>query len=442
MPSRSLTARGRGVLLGTRQMAQVRRRSRQGRRHLGPWSGRLALVAVVAGLAAAGLATATFALGSTTGVVPNHGSMGTSTDEAPQPPPAPAPPPDPLAPPPAPSSAVTVAMKAEAQTNVHQMVPGVAYFCSLALEQAADSNSKLVQSFTGGAYGPGMLRLICNVAIEVLVAQYQIFQDPPAADYTQVVLPSPALVRSVAVSCPKRLSRHDFAALKADVLRHVNALATTAAAADGAAITLDRYSGADGDGADAPELLQAVAEKAYAGELAAALAAQQKAGGALAFLLRRTHLDTHLKTGVLQSLAKKLAAPKGVPQSVVSRLVAAGVTSDATELSQTLTSVLQGVPNLPFSSAIGAGFSGGSLTALYRTLTAPELAVLVHGLAGQGAVSSAAGDVLITDLRQAALAPTPAARAPLLARFATDAGSKVTGPAAALLTVAAQALAG
>ncbi len=330
-------------------------------------------------------------------------------------------------------------MKAEAQNNVHKMVPATAYFCSLALEGAVDSNSQLVESFGAPA---GLIRLLCNVAIEELVAQYQVFKDPPDPGYTQVALPSPAHVGSVGVSCPKRLSRHDCAGLKADVLRYVNALATSAAAATGAATTLDRYSGADGDGADAAELLQAVAEKAYAGELAAALAAEQKAGGTLAFTLRRTHLDRRLQAPALKSLATKLGSPKGVPQSIVSRLVADGVTSDATELSQTLKSVLQGLPDLPLSSALGAGFSNASLTTLYRTLTAPELAVLVHGLTGQGAVSSAAGDTLITDLRQAALAPTPAARAPLLARFGADAGSKVTGPAATLLTVAAEALAG
>ncbi len=317
-------------------------------------------------------------------------------------------------------------MKTEAQTNVHELVPAFAYLCGVNLQYLPDS---------------GLTKLYCLMMMEAVVSEYQVFQDPPDPNYAQVALPSPALVRSVAVTCPKRLSARDCAGLKTAVLRYVNALATTAAAASGAAITVNRYSGADEDGADAQELVQAVAEKAYAGELASALAAQQKAGGALAFLLRRTHIDTVLKAGVLHAAAAKLAAPKGVAKAFVDRLVAEGLASDATDLSQTLKTVLQGVPNVPLSSALGAGLPGASLTALYRSLTAPEVAVLVQGLAGQGAASGAASDKLIGDLRQA-VAAAPAARAPLYGQFVKDAGSQVKGPAATLLTVAGAALTG
>jgi hypothetical protein len=70
------------------------------------------------------------------------------------------------------------------------------------------------------------------------------------------------------------------------------------------------------------------------------------------------------------------------------------------------------------------------------------LAVLVRGLTSQAAVSTAAGEMLINDLRHAVTALTPEARTPAIDQFVKDGGSQVTGPAATLLTVAGGALGG
>jgi hypothetical protein len=269
----------------------------------------------------------------------------------------------------------------------------------------------------------------------------KVIKDPPDPKFTEVTLPSATHVTSIALRCLKRIARRDCDALRAGLVRYRNALATTAAAASGVAITLERFSGAGQAGSGPGAVLQAAAEKGYAGELASALTAQQAAGRTLAAALRKTRLDKRLNARTLQSLVKKLGSPNGIPPSIVSRLVADGATSGAAELSQTLKSALQGLPKtLALSSALGAGRSTAALTELYKTLTPQELAALVRGLTSQGAVSSPAGEMLINDLRQAVTALTPEARTPAIDQFVKDAGSQVTGPAGTLLTVAGAAL--
>jgi hypothetical protein len=321
------------------------------------------------------------------------------------------------------------AAAAEARENLPDETRAMAVSCGL-LVSPATPDLRFV------------LRL-CQIAIVLVLADLRIANDPPDPNFTQVALPSPTLLRSIAYRCPKRVARRDCEALKAAFLRYRNALATSAAAATGVAITLERFSGAGQAGSGAGAILQAAGEKGYAGELAAALAAQQAAGRTFAATLRKRHLDLRLNARDLQSVVKKLGSANGIPQSIVSQLVAAGVTSGAAELSQTLKSALQGLPKtLALSSTLGATRSTAALTQLYRTLTFPELAALVRGLTDQGAVSTAARDTLINDLRQGVTAPTPEARAPAVAQFVKDAGSQVTGPAATLLTVAGGALTG
>jgi hypothetical protein len=316
----------------------------------------------------------------------------------------------------------------------------MAFFCAivLLLPDAVDDELKFTEHKKTYTY-----RDLCQGAMELVLEGLKIANDPPDPNFAQVALPSPRLVRSIAIRCPKRIARRDCSALTAAFLRYRNALATTATAATGAAITLERFSGASQAGSGPGALLQAAAEKAYSGELASALAAQQAAGRTLAAALRKTRLDLRLNARALQSLTKKLGSSNGIPPSIVSQLVADGATSGAAELSQTLKSALQGLPKtLSLSSTLGAGVSTAALTELYRTLTPQELAVLVRGLTSQGAVSSAAGEMLINDLRQAVTAATPEARTPAVDQFIKDAGSQVTGPAATLLTFAGGALTG
>jgi hypothetical protein len=286
------------------------------------------------------------------------------------------------------------------------------------------------------------LKLMCQGAITMVLGDSQIAKDPPDSKFTEVTLPSPALVRLVTLRCPKRITRRDCEALKAAVLRYRNAQTTTATAATGIAITLNRLSGAGQAGSGPGAVLQSAAAKGYAGELASALVAQQAAERTLAAALRKTRVDVRLNARNVQAVVKKLGSPNGVPPSIVSRLVADGVTSGAAELSQTLKSALQGLPKtLALSRVLGVARPTAALRELHRTLTPPELAVLVRGLTSQGAVSTAAGDMLINDLRQAVNALTPETRTPAVDQFVKDAGGQVTGPAATLLTVAGAALA-
>lgn len=401
-------------------------------------------MAVVAGLAALGLATATFATGSRTalsgGAQPNHTKPKpppTSTEPEPEPPPSttapPPPPPDPLA------NAVQTSLqelqltKTDARADLRINIKAMGVFCLYAYGEPG-----VVNYYYGGTYAQ-----LCQTFIYIVLGELKIAQDPPDPKFMEVTLPAATLARSITIRCPKRVARRDCEALKAATLRYRNALATTAAAATGSGITLERYSGAAQAGSAPGAVLQAAAEKAYAGELASALAAQQAAGGTLAAVLRKTRLDVRLNARDLQSVTKKLGSPNGLPQSFVSQLVAAGLTSGAAELSQTLKSALQGLPKtLVPSSTLGGTRSTAALTQLYRTLTFPELAALVRGLTDQGGVSTAARDTLINDLRQGVTAPTPEARTPAVDQFVKDAGSQVTGPAATLLMVAGAALTG
>jgi hypothetical protein len=285
------------------------------------------------------------------------------------------------------------------------------------------------------------LRAACQVMIVLVLYEKVMVEDPPDPKFTEVALPSPTLTRSIALRCPKRVARRDCEALKAALLRYRNALATATAAATGTAISLNRFSGAGQAGSAPGAVLQSAAAKAYAGELALAVAAQQAPKRTLAAVLRKMRLELRLNARDVQSVVKKLGSPNGIPPSVVSRLVADGATTSAAALSQTLKNLLQGLPKtMALTRLLGAARSTAALTKLHKTLTFPELAALVRGLTDQGAVSTAARDMLINDLRQGVTALTPEARTPAVDQFIKDAGSQVTGPAATLLTVAGAAL--
>jgi hypothetical protein len=68
-----------------------------------------------------------------------------------------------------------------------------------------------------------------------------------------------------------------------------------------------------------------------------------------------------------------------------------------------------------------------------------QVALLVRGLSTQGAVTTAARDVLLTDLRQSFTATGVTLRTAALAHFVQDTAT-VPGPAGLLLKSAGQAL--
>ena len=335
------------------------------------------------------------------------------------------PPVDPLAAPvSAPTSAVTPQAKAAALKNVHEMVAGVAVLCGYSFQAWGE--------FLGG--------VMCEAFMAVVVDQWNIYKDPPDPNFAQVALRSPTLVGSIVLRCPKRVTLRDCSALRSAALRFRNALSVSAAAATGAAITLNRFSGASQAKSVAGALLQAAAEKVYVGELASALAAQQSAERAFASAVRKARLDVRMDARSVQATVKKLGSPTGVRSSIVSALVGAGVTSGGAELSQTLKIVLQGVPRtLTLSSALSTGRSTLALTALYRTLTPKDLAVLIRGLVGQGAVPASFANTMLDELRAIANTPTADARKPLIAKLATDA-TALSGPAGTLLAAGASGL--
>ncbi len=321
--------------------------------------------------------------------------------------------------------------KADMRDDLRVNTIMMAAFCQRAFTEPGAYNL-----YWGGPYD-----LLCRLMIVIVLAESKIVRDPPDPKVMEVTLPAPTLLRAVTVRCPKRVARRTCAALTAPVLSFINAVATAGAAATGAATTLERLGGAATAGSAPGAVLQSAAAKAYARELASTIAKRQAAGRILAAVLRKTRLDGPTSSRDLQAITKKLGSADGLPASFVVQLVTAGLTTGTAQLSQTLRSALQGLPKtVSLTAFLGAASSTVDLAKLNRALTLPELAALVRGLASQGALSTAARDVLIGDLRRAATAaPTSPSRPAAVSQFVKDVGAQVTGAAATLLTAAAMA---
>jgi hypothetical protein len=400
--------------------------SRPGR-HLRPLRRGAAGIALVV-LAATGFVAAMLLFGSPPASgAPAHGSMGTSTDSSPPPPPPPSAP-DPLQPSStAPAAAVPPEQKAGALEDVHKWVPGVAAFCALAGELSEEDDMS-----------PHELLGDCTQLMALVVAAWQVYKDPPDPNFAQIGLPSPPAPQSFPIGCLKRLSRHDCAGLKAAFQAWSATLSATLPIAGATTVAANRFSGAVQAGSVSGTVLQAAAVKALCGELVAALAAEQKAGGSLGFLVRRLKMDIHPTAKTYAAALKKLiAAP---PKAAVATVLADGLAHNSAEVQQILAGATQGTPVLPLSSAIGAGFPTAAFNALYHSLTAKEYAALVRGLVAQNAVGSAVGTELLDDLRGAALASSATERTPFLTKLGTAVSSKVSGPAGTLLTAAISGL--
>jgi hypothetical protein len=222
--------------------------------------------------------------------------------------------------------------------------------------------------------------------------------------------------------------------------RYQKALAATEAAANGLAISINRFSGADAAGSTAGRLLQAAAAKAHSAELVAALPAQQSAARPLASILRATHTDLVLKASDRQTLIRKLSSPGGVPASMIAQLTRRGAVTSATELRQILGEALAGLPKtLSLAGALSAPSSAAGFTQLYRTLDVYEVAALVRGLTAQGAVSAEVEGWLLDDLRDTVTATSGDEKASALSQYDSDA-NETAEPAASLLRAAGKGL--
>ena len=96
-------------------------------------------------------------------------------------------------------------------------------------------------------------------------------------------------------------------------------------------------------------LLQAAAQKAYAGLIVSTMAAQQAAGTALALTLRKTHLDHRPTKTQVQAYVKRLSTSKGIPRQVLERLIADHQIGSAADLDAILKDVtaMVTVPTVP-----------------------------------------------------------------------------------------------
>jgi hypothetical protein len=243
-----------------------------------------------------------------------------------------------------------------------------AMVCSLAIFSTVVEGDDLETKFIV-AYLQGYFRVACLVGLAYVAELTAAIHDPPDANFTQVALPTPTAAPPAALRCPKQLTRRACGQLGTAVTRYQKALAATEAAANGLAISLNRFSGADAAGSTTGRLLQAAAAKAYSAELVAALPSQQLAARALASTLRATHTDLVLKASDRQTLIRKLSSPGGVPASMIAQLTRRGAVTSATELRKILTEALAGLPKtLSLAGALSATSSAAGFTQFYRTL--------------------------------------------------------------------------
>jgi len=413
-------------------------------------------------LAAAGVVTAGALAGgsglSNSTTKTGHGDHhNTGTDEgttaAPETPVAPpptstqAPPPPPVDPLVAgqPAAAAAAALKAQAKTDARTRLKTdtlmMAFICGLVplgpIQTDQDNPIELGDGFK--VYPRGLL-FVCQLTISLVLYDLAQINDPPDPHFAQVALPSWSPRTSAGLQCAKRASRTTCQRLSAALLRYQNALAASESAANGLTTSINRFSAASQAGSQEGRRLQTAAIEVYSGELAAAVPAQQSAGRALASAMGAARINLRLDSRTRQRIVTTLSTPGRLPRSLVSALVARGATTDATALSQSLAGALVQLPKTgSLTSALGGAMPTAGLTALHRSLSVYQVALLVRALSSQGAVTAAASDVLLTDLRQSLTAAGATLRTAALAHFVQDTAT-VPGPAGLLLKSAGQAL--
>jgi hypothetical protein len=406
------------------------------------WASRLVVVAAVAGLLAAGMSTAILASSTPTakngGNQPNHTKPpkpppqpSESSESEPEPPPPPPPPPDPLEPPTtAPSTSVTPNIKEkEAAKNLRSILVGTASFLGDCLTPTEGSDTT----------DPVLCYVAALAIIKEAIAAYKIWKDPPDPNFTQVALGMPDPVPAGGFKCPKRAKRSDCAAVTAALRKYVTALTVNAQAVSASAVTLERFSGAVQANSVPGALLQAAAQKAYAGLTVSTKAAQQAAGVALGLTLRRTHLDRRPTKSQFHARVNKLSTSKGYPRQVIQRLIADKQIGSAADLDAILKEVMPGVPYVSLSRGVSLALTSTASAELWHTITVKDLAVLIRGLVAQNAAPAAIGDTLLDELRAIANAADAGARKPLIDKLVKDAGA-VSGPAGILLSAGAGGL--
>ena len=152
---------------------------------------RVAAVGVVAVLAAAGFATATFA---GKGAIPNNNPP--TTTQAP----TTTAPPDPLTPPPTgPSSSVTAEMKKEALGHIRSIMVGTAVFLGDCLTPSEGSGPDTTD--------PVLCFVAAQAIFNEMIAQYKYYKDPPDPNFQQVALGARCRRRRAGTSARRRRKR-------------------------------------------------------------------------------------------------------------------------------------------------------------------------------------------------------------------------------------------
>ena len=356
-----------------------------------------------------------------------------------------APPPvDPLAPPTAaPDNPLRPEGKAEAGITAAQLrsiLVGTAAFLGDCLSPVETTSLATGQPETDYS---GVDPVLCFVAAQSIItealAEYKKWKDPPDPNFMQVALYVPKPVPVGALRCRKPTSKGACAAVNAAFRNWLSALAAGAAASRGDGVTVERFSGAVAAHSVPGALLQAAAQKAYAGLVVRTKAAQHAAGVALGLALRKVHLDRVPTKIQFRARVKRLSTSKGYSRELIQRLIADRVVTSGADLDAMLKNISTPVSYVPLSVALSLRLPSSASAVLWRTTTLKELAVLIRGLVAQNAVPASFGNTLLDELRAIANAPTPDARKPLIGKLVADA-TALSGPAGIVLAAGASGL--
>lgn len=224
---------------------------------------------------------------------------------------------------------------------------------------------------------------------------------------------------------------------------YLSALAEKASLEQAISVTLNRLSTAGVAGNQFGVQLQEGSLYTLNGELATKLAAEAKAGSALAHALRRAGVHGQISAAKLARVRSALLSGNAhrFPKGAVAFLRAEGIS--ASQFSRVLRQA--GAPR-PTRMKILAGFtdsaSTAGLNALYERLGPSGVGAIVSSLASTGAISSAEHSRLAADVLAAQAATTSDQRQAAMGAFLSDLRPLPTGQLRTFLETAATGLTG
>jgi hypothetical protein len=234
------------------------------------------------------------------------------------------------------------------------------------------------------------------------------------------------------VLCPG--SPGKCAAAAAAVNRYASELSLVESANAGLATAGNRFSSARRARSASAALAQSAAGKAFAGEVAYALAGLTARGAALVQALGA--VGAHLGRAELEQ--GRLLAERGFPRSVVNRLRSRGISAATLSALQQLARSTPLPASLSISNVFAPSFPTNALKASNHSITLGEINALAGRLAKQHAIRTSASKLVTSDLNAINTAHT--GRTAAVTKLLNDIAANTNGAAGTLLYFAARGL--